>query len=321
MNEIVVMPLSENLTFGSRIRGLTLETAKEPRVRKRILEIFEDRGLIVFEDVEPSNEMQVLLSLAVGPLKEHPVASVSRVDRDAMQGVVEIASPAGSGGVVEIAGRQLSHWLPWHFDHCYNDELNRGGMLRAVELVPEGGITGFVDGIALYDAFPRDLLARIEGKDIIYTLNVQYEGMRFGRPDTLKVVRPKPVPAEFEAQARMMPRALHPAVWTRDNGEKVLHVSPWMAEGICGAENEEGDQLLEEVCQTINRLAQTCSYQHKWKPTDMLIWDNWRVLHSVSGHDPALGRVMYRTTIKGDYGLGRFEEGKTGGSILSETTV
>jgi taurine dioxygenase len=82
----------------------------------------------------------------------------------------------------------------------------------------------------------------------------------------------------------------------------------------------EGDALLEQVCQEIRRLAPTCSYHHPWRPTDMIIWDNWRILHSVSGHDPSFGRRMYRTTIKGDYGLGRFEDRGVGGKIL-ETTV
>jgi taurine dioxygenase len=40
----------------------------------------------------------------------------------------------------------------------------------------------------------------------------------------------------------------------------------------------------------------------------MVIWDNWRVLHSVSGSAPEHGRCMHRTTIAGDYGLGRFED-------------
>jgi taurine dioxygenase len=46
----------------------------------------------------------------------------------------------------------------------------------------------------------------------------------------------------------------------------------------------------------------------------MVIWDNWRVLHAVSGMDPAHGRCMHRTTIKGDYGLGAFE---TAASVAS----
>jgi taurine dioxygenase len=53
----------------------------------------------------------------------------------------------------------------------------------------------------------------------------------------------------------------------------------------------------------------------------MVIWDNWRMLHAVSGHDPSYERIMYRTTIKGDYGLGRFENDGVGGKILQDTVI
>ena len=53
----------------------------------------------------------------------------------------------------------------------------------------------------------------------------------------------------------------------------------------------------------------------------MVLWDNWRMLHSVSPAPASEERVMQRTTIKGDYGLGRFGDGAAGGRILSETTV
>jgi len=89
--------------------------------------------------------------------------------------------------------------------------------------------------------------------------------------------------------------------------------------GIVDAESPEGDALLEAVCQEINHLADVNSYHHQWRPTDMVIWDNWRVLHAVSGHPPSLERTMYRTTIKGDYGLGRFENNAQGGKILEMT--
>ena len=78
----------------------------------------------------------------------------------------------------------------------------------------------------------------------------------------------------------------------------------------------EGDALFEEVCQEVNRKAH--GYFHRWKPTDMVIWDNWRVLHSVEGCDPKYERRMQRTTIKGDYGLGYFEGGKKIGEVNRE---
>lgn len=303
-----VRPLADDLSFGVRIGGLTRQQLEDPQVREEVNALFVKHGMIVFEDVEQSDAMQLSISTCFGPLKEHPVKAVSRVDSSRMPGVIEIRSEPGRG-IVEVDGRRVSHWLPWHFDHCYNNELNLAGVLRSVERVEEGGITGFLDGVALYSAFPKDLRDRIEGAEIAYTLATQYDQLKFGRPDQYNIVEPKPSSAEFKAQAAAMPRAIHPAVWTRPSGEKVLHVSNYMAEGIVGREDQEGDALLEEVCQTINQLGASCSYHHKWREGDMVVWDNTRMLHSVSGSNPNELRLMYRTTIAGDYGLGRWEGG------------
>ena len=64
--------------------------------------------------------------------------------------------------------------------------------------------------------------------------------------------------------------------------------------------------LLESLCQEM--YAKMRPYRHAWSPTDMVIWDNWRFIHSVGGHPPKYPRTMQRTTINGDYGLGRLED-------------
>ena len=80
-----------------------------------------------------------------------------------------------------------------------------------------------------------------------------------------------------------------------------------MAKGVVGLDDADADALLLEVCDTLVAAADGLCYFHQWRPTDMLIWDNWRCLHRVSGMDPEHTRCMHRTTIAGDYGLGRFE--------------
>jgi taurine dioxygenase len=262
--------------------------------------------------------MHVALSNVFGPLKDHPNSAVTRVNRNALPGVIDMQSKAGESGVVEVGGKRLSFWLPWHFDHCYNNELNRAGVLRALEIAPEGGMTGFADGLQLYRALSPELRRRIEGRNIVYKFDVLYGSMRFGKlPGFAEISRKHNADAVMQA-AKNTPRAIHPAVWTRKTGEKVLHISPWMAQGIQGQEDAEGDALLEAICQEINAKAQ--AYYHSWNFTDMLIWDNWRMLHSVTGMDPSFSRRMQRTTIKGDYGLGYFENQAQGAAIL-ETTV
>lgn len=319
MSLLEVTPIRDGLNFGAKVRGVTRENSADPAIREEINALFEKEGLIIFEDVEPSGQMHVALSDIFGPLKDHPSPAVPRVDQDAMPGVIDMTSKPGETSTMMLDGRVLAQWLPWHFDHAYNNELNRAGVLRSIEVPPEDGLTGFMDGIALYNALSPELRERIEGRNVLYRMNVIMENLRFGRPEGYKVLTENPTAQGVMDASRDTPRAVHPAVWTRKTGEKVLHVSPWMAEGIEGDETEEGDALLDAVCREIFALGEKHSYFHKWKPTDMLIWDNWRVLHAVSGNEPQYGRRMQRTTIKGDYGLGYFEGGGTGSKVLEMT--
>jgi taurine dioxygenase len=312
---VQIFPLRDDLGFGARVRDATGKLLKDTDVRALLNQTFEDCGLLVFERVEPTMEMQLAISDVFGPLKDHPVKIVPRVNQKSAPGIIEMRRDPETTDTVELDGLELAGWLPWHFDHCYNDELNRAGVLRAVDIPPSGGLTGFADGIQLYNALSPALRARIEPLCVIYTLDLLYSHMRFGKPLGFREVRPQST-AILEV-AKTFPRAIHPAVWTRATGEKVLHVSGWHAVGVEGHEDQDGDALLEAVCQEI--IAKVAPYFHAWNATDMLIWDNWRMLHSVSGHDPKYVRTMQRTTIKGDYGLGRFENGAKRDPILQMT--
>lgn len=317
MTSINVKPPREDLPFGARISGVNHDMLQDAAVRLQLNEVFEDHGMIVFEDAEPSGRMHLAISNVFGPLKDHPVPSVTRVDADAMPGVIDMRYDRDNNGIVEIEGKQLGQWLPWHFDHCYNNELNRAGVLRAVEIPAEGGLTGFADGIQLYESLSPELRKKLDGRKVIYTLDLRYSQMRFGLPASFRNIKPGAGHEQMVEYARTLPRAIHPAIWTRKSGEKVLHVSPWMSVGIENQEDREGDALLAAVCQEIVDKVQP--YFHKWKHTDMLIWDNWRMLHSVSGHNPDSARRMQRTTIKGDYGLGYFENNGKGAALLEMT--
>jgi taurine dioxygenase len=317
MGSLSVRPLRDDLPFGAVISGVTYETLEAEPNREQIRSVFEERGLVLFEDVEPSSRMHLAVSAVFGPLKEHPVPAVRRVDADLMPGVIDLPHDPANAGIVEVDGKRLSAWLPWHFDHCYNNELNRAGVLRAITVPPEGGFTMFADGVDLYRRLSPALRERIEGRNVVYTLDLAYTRMRFGRPARFEEIAVRPGQKEAIEHSKTLPRAVHPAVWKRTSGEQVLHVSPWMAVGLEGQETPEGDALLEAVCQEI--VATVRPYVHAWKTSEMLIWDNWRMLHAVSGVDPRHARRMQRTTIKGDYGLGYFENGGVGHAILEMT--
>lgn len=297
---IEVRPLADDLSFGARITGVTVENARDTAVRQRVNGVFSERGMIVFEDMEPSNALQVAVSEIFGELEDHKLSDVPMAD-DEVRGMTDFDYQ----DVFEVDGKEVSGWIPWHFDACYAKELNRGGILRAITISPEGGRTGFADGIQLYHAIDPALRDRFENLDIIYHSFLMFENLRFGRPASYRGIRVRAMISDMIEATRHVPRSVHPAIWERAEGQKVLHVSPWQAAGIHGMETPEGDALLAELVAEME--AKMTPYFHAWKSTDMVIWDNWRFVHSASGNPPQYPRRMQRTTIKGDYGLGRLE--------------
>ena len=325
MPHIEVSDLRDDLNFGAQVTGLGWDNIEDEDVREQLRALFKDRGLIVFKGMESSAKMQVALSRIFGPLKDHPTKTTPRDESsDAAVGVIDMHYVPGNegdpydGGLVEIEGEVLARFSPWHFDHCYNDELNYAGVLRSPVAPPLRGRTGFMDGIELYNQFPRELRDRIEGSNVIYTLDTRLSKMQYGVNFKLlggEIALVK----ELLKEVAIFPRALHPAVWTRADGRKALHVGGWMAFGVEHHEDPEGDKLLDDVCHEINRRGKgDCAYWHEWSPTDMVIWDNHRMLHAVEGCDPKYERHTIRSTIKGDYGLGYFEDGKKIGEVFRE---
>ncbi|MEZ5744827.1 MAG: TauD/TfdA family dioxygenase [Sphingomonadaceae bacterium] len=299
---ITVKPLSDDLPFGARITGVTMANVGDADVQREINEVFTDRGMIIFEEMEPTNAMQIALSEVFGELEDHAIGEDMPLADDDVRGMTDFEYL----DIFTINGEEISGWVPWHIDACYAKELNRGGILRALVISPEGGRTGFADGIQLSRAIDPALRDRFENLNVIYHSHLMFTALKFGRPADFKAIKLRQMMVDMIEHARAAPRTVHPAIWTRETGEKVLHAAPWQAAGIEGMEGPEGDALLEQLFAEIE--AKMLPYWHSWKPTDMAIWDNWRFLHAASGNPAKYPRRMQRTTIKGDYGLGRYED-------------
>jgi len=300
-------PLREGAAFGCRVSDISFEDLQEPAIQNWLRSLLIERGLIVFDRVEATDRMQIAISAVFGPLKEYAMITGDAPQPSAKSLVVEIESSPELATIVEIDGEPLQGWMPWHFDQCYNATMNGMRVLRAGKIAPAGGLTCFLDGIELYRSIPKSLRKRIEEKSVVYTMDMDFDHLRFGRPDNFRLLRMDPSMQSSTEQALHQPRAVHPAVWIHPTREKVLHVSPWMAVGIEGEETHCGGALLEELSREINRLGRSQAYRHAWREGEILVWDNCRMLHAVTGCDPAHPRSMHRSTIGGDYGLGRWD--------------
>ena len=145
------------------------------------------------------------------------------------------------------------------------DKINRGGVLRSLRAPREGGRTGFIDQITVYDTLPEALMRRIEGLHVIYQLRPDFTQERFGKPGSLKMIANAPALVSMAARIdRDFPAVLHPMVYAQpETGRKVLNVSPTSAVGIYEMRNEQGDALLEEIIS--HTLNPTYTYFHDWE--------------------------------------------------------
>lgn len=304
MFEVAALPRQDQ--FGAVVTGLSATSLNQPALRKALYELWIDKGVIVFRDMA-GVDAQISLSEIFGEAEEHPLLKdFAWTTEHRLVIDVEYDGTTEDRDLYEVDGEVRGSWLPWHSDAVYLDEINHGGILRPIEIPERGGETGFIDKIAAYEALPDDLKQRIEGLNVLYYYNVDSSQARFGkRPDKLIHLSEK---LQHVARSQVKRgRSIHPMVYTqKETGRKVLNISPWFADGIEGMENDEGDSLLTEVIDYCIRPE--LSYFHQWQMGDMVLWDNWRMLHCASGVPVGMRRLMRRTTIAGDYGLGRFEE-------------
>ena len=298
-----VEPLSADLPFGVTIRGLRRAQLDDPAVQERLRHHWIQDGLVVFRDGDNDQDFHVTLSKIFGPLSDHPVKEVMNKDNPEL---IDVIGNPDNAIIAEADGELGAAYLGWHKDLVYVERINHGGILRAIKPSSRGGITGFLDQIAAYDRLSDALKARIEGLAIVYRMG-RWDEFPHGARAPIRLIKNSPQMESVYARLdRDFPPVAHPIVFVQpETGRKVLNVSPWFAHAIEGMENAEGDAILRAAIEHLIRP--DLAYFHEWQPDDMVLWDNWRMTHSAKGVPTDDQRIMRRTTIAGDYALGRVE--------------
>jgi taurine dioxygenase len=295
-----VEPLSPELNFGKIIRGLTARDIESEEVREALRRHWIEDGLVLFRDGEISEQFQLDLSRIFGPLDKHPVQEILDLNNPEL---ITLTSAPDNVTILEIDGEIGGGFLGWHTDLVYVDHINHGGVLRALQTTSRGGVTGFIDQIDCYERLPGDLKERVEGLDVVYQLG-PFTKFPYMTRSSLRIVQEAPsARAALDRVESEFPPVAHPLVFTQpETGRKVLNFSPFFALGIDGMDNEEGDALMRRLSA---HVLDSPAYHHAWSLGEMILWDNWRMLHCVSQIPLGETRIMQRTTIKGDYALGR----------------
>ncbi|API59886.1 hypothetical protein BSL82_11660 [Tardibacter chloracetimidivorans] len=298
-----VLSLIDDHRFGCVVQGLRGEDLHDASVRDRLQALWIDKGLIIFRDGDSDPDFHIALSAIFGDLQVHAVKEILVEGRDKL---IQLVANPDSSSIVEVNGVERAGFIPWHSDQIYTQQINHGGILKIVDQPDEGGETGFVDQIEAYQRLPDDLRRKCEGLEVIYQLRPR-DFTRFLPFQTLRVVKEAAFQAALAERAAngAFPPVAHPLVFVQpETGRKVLNLSPAFALGIVGLPAEEGSALIMELAKILTD--ESVAYDHSWAEGDLVLWDNWRMLHCARGVRPGDLRIGHRTSIAGDYSLGRF---------------
>ena len=302
---LTIRPLTENI--GLEVRGVDLDLPLDTETQKALQDAFLAAGILLFRRAATGPEAHLSLSRCFGELQRHPVRENWAAGYPELVDISYRPGRRGESSVAlyEVDGQRRGGWLPWHSDLRYMSKINRGGILRSITTPREGGRTGFIDQIAAYATLPETLRQRIDRLHVIYQLRTDFTQERFGKPESLTLIENAAALKSMAARIDQdFPPVVHPMVYVQpETGRKVLNVSPTSAVGIYGMPESESDALLDEVI--AYALNPDLAYYHDWQENDLVLWDNWRTLHCAEGVPEDCVREMQRTTIAGDYALGR----------------
>lgn len=293
-------------SFGAEIIGVDFSRPLEDHIAQAIRDIWIDAGLLLLRDPGADDEAQMRLSRLFGDME--PAATADMNDPNNQFMMTLKYDPADAKPRFQanhhFGGHDRAGYIPWHWDQSFMPTIVRGAVLRMEQPASALGQTGFIDAIEAYERLSPVMKDRIEGMEVVYHFVSDFTQCKYGVPADLRVL-PRDRPAGGGGATYDFPPVVHPMVITQhETGRKVLKISPLQAQYILGIDRAESDALLAELAAHLTD--ERHAYFHAWQKNDMLVWDNWRLIHTAQGVPLDVPRSARRTTIMGDYAVGRY---------------
>jgi alpha-ketoglutarate-dependent taurine dioxygenase len=260
--------------IGTEIKA-GLETLLNGSAAAQCRRLLEERGVIVFRELNPDDRQQVAFARTLGEL-----------DRVGKDGIFKIAlnQEQNRGASEYLAAEYLKGTFFWHIDGTTGDLPNRATLLSAHRLPPAGGQTEFANTYAAYDDLPESEKKYLDTLKVVHSLKAL---QRMVNPTTS---------AEQQAYQRYAEKT-HPLVWRHRSGRKSL-VLGMTASHIEGMSLPEGRALLSRLMEWATQPQFV--YSHEWRLGDLVVWDNTGTMHRVVPYALDSGRMMHRTTLVGE---------------------
>jgi alpha-ketoglutarate-dependent taurine dioxygenase len=236
-----------------------------------IRRLLEQRGVLVFPQIDFSDEEQIVFTQTLGTFaRELRGEKIYKITLDTQ---------------LNQQADYLKGSLYWHIDGTMSEVPILASLLSSKVLAPSGGDTEFCNTYAAYDALSDSEKQQFE------KLRVMHSAW-----NTLFYYDPEPSIQTLRGMMSIGDREL-PLVWTHRSGRKSLIIGA-TARHIVDMDFKKSAELLVQLREWATQPQ--FLYRHKWAVGDLVIWDNTGTMHRATPYDPKSGRMLHRTKLEGE---------------------
>jgi taurine dioxygenase len=177
--------------------------------------------------------------------------------------------------IVSNARRSTPPRSVFHVDTSYVRRPPAYTALRAVQVPATGGDTLFTNQYRAYRTLSDDLQQRLAGRTVTHVVTGVDPGERQDHSAEHPIFRRHPL-----------------------SGRVALYLStPQRCVAISGMDAADGQRMIQAL--HAHSTAPDNVYRHRWRPGDVVMWDNGCVMHKADHHEVRGDRVLHRGMVDG----------------------
>jgi len=263
--------------FAREVTGVKLWETPSAQTVDAIRTALKNHGVLVFRRQAIDENELAGFSALFGELDR-----IVRTDWAAQHPCVIQISNMRNGKGEPIGGLDAGE-LDWHTDQSYMNEPATGALLHMIEKPAEPVDTLWANLKLAFAHLPKSLRERVEGRTGVFQYAKRQAG--YGEGQLAESIQKK------------TPDVRHPLVLTDPvTREQSLYLDPTTLIGVDGLDEPDAMQLVKELSE--HATQEQFVYRHRWRVSDVVMWDNGFLMHRRGAFDPAGSRLLKRTTLR-----------------------
>jgi alpha-ketoglutarate-dependent 2,4-dichlorophenoxyacetate dioxygenase len=243
--------------------------------------------VLVFRDQRLTDDQQLAFSQAFGELEFTHGTGISKPGEQRLHpAFADVSNLSQDNQILARDNRRRLYSLGnmlWHSDSSFKPIPAKYSILSGRVVATTGGETEFADMRAAHDALDDPTKAEIA--DLVCEHSLIYSREVMGFDDLTEAERATMCPVR-QALVRT-----HPG-----SGRKALYLGSHIGT-IIGWPMPEARAFIRDL--TEHATQRGFVYAHRWRPFDLVMWDNRTLMHRVRCYDSTQVRDMRRTTVAG----------------------